>query len=114
MVSDDILYQYGAVEKRISKGETLIQEGEIPVFYYQVLSGEVRLVNYNDKGKEMIQPVEDRLGHDFRYSVKIDKVKALGYTPDYSFEKGLETTIEWYRDNEDWWKPLKGDKFTVK
>lgn len=66
------------------------------------------------KGKDMIQPVEDRLGHDFRYSVKIDKVKALGYMPDYSFEKGLETTVEWYRNNEGWWKPLKGDKFTVK
>jgi len=57
MIQEDILVRYGAVTKELEKGETLFQEGEIPVFYYQVLTGEVRLVNYNDKGKAMIQGI---------------------------------------------------------
>ncbi len=57
MIKEEILDQYGAITKKLSKGETLFQEGETPIFYYQVLSGEMRLVNYNEKGKEMIQGI---------------------------------------------------------
>jgi len=53
--------------------------------------------------------VPDRLGHDFRYSVNWDKIRdELGYSPQIDFTSGLKETISWYRDNEDWWKPLKG------
>jgi dTDP-glucose 4,6-dehydratase len=59
-------------------------------------------------GKEMIDFVEDRKGHDFRYSVDWTKInRTLGYEPLVSFESGLADTIDWYQTNEEWWKPLK-------
>jgi dTDP-glucose 4,6-dehydratase len=55
-----------------------------------------------------IEYVEDRKGHDLRYSVDWKKIKhELGYEPQVKFEDGLRQTIEWYRHNEAWWKPLK-------
>ena len=55
-----------------------------------------------------IEYVTDRLGHDFRYSVNYQKItKELGYKPEIKFENGLNRTIEWYRNNEIWWRPLK-------
>ena len=58
--------------------------------------------------EEMIEYVPDRLGHDLRYSVSIEKIsRELGYTPQVRFEDGIEETIEWYKSNESWWRPLK-------
>ena len=58
--------------------------------------------------KSSIEYVEDRKGHDLRYSVDWTKInQELGYEPKVKFEEGLKATIEWYRDNEAWWKPLK-------
>ena len=55
-----------------------------------------------------IEYVEDRKGHDLRYSVDWGKIRSeLGYEPQVKFEDGLRETIQWYRDNEAWWKPLK-------
>lgn len=54
-----------------------------------------------------VQPVEDRKGHDRRYSVNDAKLRALGYAPQHRFEDGLAETVKWYRDNEPWWRPLK-------
>jgi dTDP-glucose 4,6-dehydratase len=55
-----------------------------------------------------IEHVEDRKGHDFRYSVDWTKIKQdLGYEPRVKFEEGLKETIEWYRNNSEWWEPLK-------
>jgi dTDP-glucose 4,6-dehydratase len=55
-----------------------------------------------------IKYVEDRKGHDRRYSVDWTKINhELGYEPQVKFEDGLKETIQWYRDNEAWWKPLK-------
>jgi dTDP-glucose 4,6-dehydratase len=54
-----------------------------------------------------IEYVEDRLGHDFRYSVNWEKIKIeLGYQPQVDFESGLRETIDWYHKNPQWWKPL--------
>jgi dTDP-glucose 4,6-dehydratase len=55
----------------------------------------------------MIEHVEDRLGHDRRYSVSIEKVRALGWSPQRDFREALEATVAWYRDNRWWWEPLK-------
>jgi dTDP-glucose 4,6-dehydratase len=55
-----------------------------------------------------IEYVVDRKGHDLRYSVDWEKINhELGYEPQVKFEDGLRETIQWYRDNEAWWKPLK-------
>jgi dTDP-glucose 4,6-dehydratase len=55
-----------------------------------------------------VKYVEDRKGHDFRYSVDWTKInRELGYEPQVKFEDGLRETIQWYRENEAWWKPLK-------
>ena len=55
-----------------------------------------------------IEYVEDRLGHDLRYSVSHEKIsRELGYQPQVTFEQGLLETINWYKENESWWRPLK-------
>jgi dTDP-glucose 4,6-dehydratase len=55
-----------------------------------------------------VEYVQDRKGHDLRYSVNWTKInRELGYEPLVKFEDGLRETIQWYRDNEAWWKPLK-------
>lgn len=60
------------------------------------------------KGEEMIEFVEDRKGHDRRYAIDWKKLQnELGWEPSVTLEEGLEKTIQWYCDNEDWWKPLK-------
>src|SRR5947209_7624447 len=52
--------------------------------------------------------VEDRKGHDRRYSLNDDKIRReLGYAPHVDFIEGLAATVQWYRDNESWWRPLK-------
>jgi len=66
-------------------------------------------------GEEFIQPVEDRKGHDLRYSVDISKInKELGYSPQVNFEEGLEQTINWYKSNEAWWKKHKQSSPAIK
>lgn len=58
--------------------------------------------------KSSIEYVEDRKGHDFRYSVDWTKInRDLGYEPQASFEVALEQTVNWYKNNQSWWKPLK-------
>lgn len=64
------------------------------------------ILKHTGKGEEMIQFVEDRKGHDKRYSVDATKIKALGYAPSAPFEARLKQTIEWYQQNPSWWKPL--------
>jgi len=57
---------------------------------------------------DRVDRVTDRLGHDLRYSVNISKISAeLGYEPLVPFEQGLAETVQWYRENRDWWEPLK-------
>jgi dTDP-glucose 4,6-dehydratase len=55
-----------------------------------------------------VDRVEDRKGHDLRYSVDITKIaNELGYTPQVDFKSGLAETVDWYRNNRAWWEPLK-------
>jgi len=54
----------------------------------------------------MIQFVNDRPGHDFRYSLNCDKIHGLGWKPQVGFEEGLQKTIDWYKVNKRWWRPL--------
>lgn len=58
-----------------------------------------------------VRHVADRAGHDRRYAVATDKLRALGWTPKVRFDEGLAATIAWYKANEAWWRPLKSGEF---
>jgi dTDP-glucose 4,6-dehydratase len=59
--------------------------------------------------EDMIEFVKDRLGHDRRYSLNCKKLKALGWKPGYSLEKGLKETVKWYTQNMKWWEKIKSN-----
>lgn len=67
----------------------------------------MRLLALTGRDESAIEWVPDRLGHDRRYSVNIDKISALGWELQRDFDAGLEHTVEWYRSHRDWWEPLK-------
>jgi dTDP-glucose 4,6-dehydratase len=60
-----------------------------------------------DRPAALITPVADRPGHDRRYSLDTAKLRALGWRPTVPFEAGLAATVDWYRTNEWWWRPIK-------
>ena len=66
-----------------------------------------KILKLMGKPESLIKPVADRLGHDRRYSVDITKIKKLGWIPRQSFNDALAETINWYRNNEQWWRRLK-------
>lgn len=67
-----------------------------------------KILGLMGKDESFIEHVADRLGHDIRYSVNIDKIShELGYYPSVDWEVGIAKTVEWYRGNEAWWRPLK-------
>ena len=59
------------------------------------------------KPLSLIKPVADRPGHDRRYCLDTSKLRALGWAPQVAFETGLRDTIDWYRRNDWWWRPIK-------
>lgn len=67
-----------------------------------------RILMFMERDESWIEFVQDRPGHDFRYSLDCSKLKNLGWNPGYLLEDGLKTTVDWYKSNEDWWRPLKG------
>jgi dTDP-glucose 4,6-dehydratase len=66
-----------------------------------------RLLAFAGAGEEMIEYVDDRLGHDRRYSVDAGKVRSLGWAPRHGFDDAIAATFAWYRDNRWWWEPIK-------
>lgn len=69
------------------------------------------ILDYLGKPESLIKYVEDRPGHDRRYSLDDSKLRSLGWSNRYDFEEALKYTIQWYVDNKDWWKPLKSGEF---
>lgn len=66
-----------------------------------------RIVDILGKPKELIDFVQDRLGHDRRYALDCAKLRDLGWRPEQPFAEGLEKTVAWYRDNPEWWHKIK-------
>ena len=66
-----------------------------------------RLLELTGRDESFIEWVPDRLGHDRRYSVEIDKITALGWKVERDFQTGLAQTVDWYREHRGWWEPLK-------
>jgi dTDP-glucose 4,6-dehydratase len=59
-----------------------------------------------DKPESLIRFVKDRPGHDLRYSLHIEKMQELGWKPETKFKMGIKKTLQWYRQNVEWWKPI--------
>jgi dTDP-glucose 4,6-dehydratase len=66
-----------------------------------------RILSLLGKPDTLIRPVTDRPGHDRRYSLDCAKLRGLGWEPRVPFDEGLRGTVQWYRDNERWWRPIK-------
>lgn len=64
-----------------------------------------------DKPESLIKPVADRPAHDRRYSIDCSKMRALGWSPDRDFDEGLRLTVDWYVDNQWWWRKLKSGEY---
>jgi dTDP-glucose 4,6-dehydratase len=70
-----------------------------------------RILALTDNDESLIEYVTDRPGHDRRYSLSSDKVRALGWEPRMRFDEGLDRTVAWYRDNAWWWEPIRSGEY---
>jgi dTDP-glucose 4,6-dehydratase len=70
-----------------------------------------QILELTDRDESLIDYVTDRPGHDRRYSLSSDKVRALGWEPLTLFADGLPRTVDWYRDNEWWWAPIRSGEY---
>jgi dTDP-glucose 4,6-dehydratase len=70
-----------------------------------------RIIALTGASEDLLTYVKDRPGHDRRYSLSSDKVRALGWEPRVRFDEGLEQTVRWYRDNEWWWAPIRSGEY---
>jgi dTDP-glucose 4,6-dehydratase len=70
-----------------------------------------RILEYTGADERLIEHVPDRPGHDRRYSLGSEKVRALGWEAQVRFAEGLERTVAWYRDNAAWWEPIRSGEY---
>jgi dTDP-glucose 4,6-dehydratase len=102
------------VEDHCSGIELVLREGA-PGEIYNVAANEehenvelVRVIlDHLGLDSSVVRHVEDRAGHDRRYSLDTAKVRALGWEPRRDWEQNIRATIDWYRDNREWWEPIK-------
>lgn len=100
-----------AIDCALRKGEP----GQI----YNVSSGHERsnivltrkILELTGKGEDLIQPVTDRPGHDWRYSIDSSKLRELGWAAEMPWEEGMASTVLWYQENESWWRKIKSGEF---
>jgi len=96
-----------AIESLISKGKS----GQVyNITAYEEITNKTiveKILDILGKSHNMIEYVEDRPGHDKRYSIDCTKIeKEIGWSPKYEFDKALQDTVHWYLENKEWWKPL--------
>lgn len=102
------------VEDNCSGVDLVLRQGE-PGEMYNIGGGNEipnreltdRILALCGKDESSIEYVEDRLGHDRRYSIDCSKLKGLGWSPKREFGEALELTVDWYKNNRAWWEPLK-------
>jgi dTDP-glucose 4,6-dehydratase len=102
------------VEDNCAGVDLVLRRGEVGEIYNIGAGNEIpnrvltdTILDLVGADESMIEYVEDRLGHDRRYSIDISKVRALGWAPEREFREAIEATVAWYRDNRAWWEPLK-------
>jgi dTDP-glucose 4,6-dehydratase len=66
-----------------------------------------KILEHTAADPSLVRHVDDRAGHDRRYAVDTTKLRGLGWAPRRSWDDGIRDTVEWYRDNRDWWEPIK-------
>ncbi|MFC1565733.1 dTDP-glucose 4,6-dehydratase [Candidatus Neomarinimicrobiota bacterium] len=69
------------------------------------------ILKETNKPESLKQFVQDRLGHDRRYSLDCKKLADIGWRPKHEFHKAMKSTIDWYNQNSEWWKPLKSGEY---
>lgn len=100
------------VEDHCRAIELVLEKGEVGETYCvggeEKSNLEVTMAILKSLGKDTnwIEPVGDRLGHDFRYAIDPTKIEELGWKPLHNFDDWIMKTIEWYKDNDWWWRPL--------
>lgn len=101
-----------AVDKIIQKGkigETYCIGGNAEKTNMEIVH---KILELMGAGKESIEYVKDRKGHDKRYAIDFSKIeKELGWKPSVSFDEGIKTTVEWYENNKKWWQNIKSGKY---
>jgi dTDP-glucose 4,6-dehydratase len=70
-----------------------------------------RILELTGHDESLIEHVTDRAGHDRRYSLASERIDELGWEPQVAFAEGIERTVEWYRDNEEWWAPIRSGEY---
>ena len=70
-----------------------------------------RILAATGRDESLIEYVKDRPGHDRRYSLSSDRIRGLGWEPSRRFSEGLQQTVDWYRDNEWWWEPIRSGEY---
>ena len=69
------------------------------------------ILELTDRDESLIDHVTDRLGHDRRYSLSADRTESLGWRAEVHWREGIRRTVEWYRDNEAWWGPIRSGEY---
>ena len=105
---EDFAEALDVIVRKGSKGEAYNVPGLNERRNIEVVETILKLMN---KPLTLIKHVEDRPGHDRRYAMKGDKILALGWRPRTPWIEGLRKTIEWYLNNEWWWRPLVRDEY---
>jgi len=102
------------VEDNCAAIQQVLQTGEVGEIYNIGAGNEISnfeltqiLLALCERDESAIVNVDDRPGHDFRYSIDSARVRNLGWSPRIDLEAGLVTTVDWYRNNETWWRPKK-------
>jgi dTDP-glucose 4,6-dehydratase len=102
------------VEDHCAAIELVLREGQAGEVYNVAATEEHEnvevtrlIVEHLGVDASLVRHVEDRAGHDRRYSLDTTKLGSLGWKPRHDWEEGVRSTIDWYRDNRDWWEPIK-------
>jgi dTDP-glucose 4,6-dehydratase len=105
---DDFCTAVDLVLERGAAGEAYNVGGPDEVPNIEVVRAILELTG---RDESLIEHIVDRPGHDRRYSLSSEKVRALGWMPAVRFREGLERTVQWYRENEAWWKPIRDGEY---
>jgi dTDP-glucose 4,6-dehydratase len=104
----DFARAIGVVLERGAAGEVYNAGGPDELANIDVIR---RILELTGAEESLIEHIDDRPGHDRRYSLSSARVRALGWEPQVRFDEGLEQTVAWYRENAWWWEPIRSGEY---